>query len=135
MPNNQADFWSSVADRYDPVVDWQIGGTEMRRILRPGGLLIIANLDVPALNPVNRIRSLMRVVRTVVRHRLKPPKGFGRNILSEAQLRQLLERCGFRVDSAETIRDPSHSSNVPVDYVHAVKTEGECGSSCREQAS
>ncbi|MFO1350948.1 MAG: class I SAM-dependent methyltransferase [Gammaproteobacteria bacterium] len=95
---------------------------EMSRILRPGGILIIANLDLQALRGLNRIRSLVRIVsQGIVGYRVKPPKGFGRNVLTEKQLREVLGRSGFRVDSAETIRDPSRSSNIPIQYIRAVK--------------
>src|SRR5262245_57688828 len=49
-----------------------------------------------------------------VGYRVKPTKGLGRNVVTEAQLRQLLDDTGFRVVSAETIRDSSRSSNIPV---------------------
>ena len=95
---------------------------EMWRILRPGGTLIIANLDPQALNGLDRICSLIRIgYRGVVGYRLKPPKGFGRNVMTEKQLRELLGRSRFRVDSTETIRDPSRSSNIPIQYVRAAK--------------
>jgi ubiquinone/menaquinone biosynthesis C-methylase UbiE len=95
---------------------------EMHRILRPGGTLIIANLDPQALNGLDRIRSLIRIVyQGVVGYRIKPPKGFGRNVMTAMQLRELLGQSGFRLDSAETIRDPSRSSNIPIQYVRAVK--------------
>ena len=95
---------------------------EMYRVLRHGGTLIIANLDPQQLNGLDRIRSLIRIVyQGVVGYRLKPPKGFGRNVRSEKQLRELLGRSGFRVESAETVKDASRSSNIPIEYVRAIK--------------
>jgi ubiquinone/menaquinone biosynthesis C-methylase UbiE len=95
---------------------------EMHRILRPGGTLIVVNLDPRALNGIARVRSSIRVLyRGVVGYRTKPPKGFGRNVMTESQLRELLGRSGFRVGSTETIRDPSSSSNIPVEYVRAAR--------------
>lgn len=95
---------------------------EIHRILRPGGTLIIANLDPQALKGLDRIRSLIRIVyQGVVGYRVKPPKAFGRNVVSETELRELLSRSGFRVDSAEPIKDPSCSSNIPIEYVRAIK--------------
>jgi ubiquinone/menaquinone biosynthesis C-methylase UbiE len=95
---------------------------EMQRILRAGGTLIIANIDPQALNGLDRIRSLIRIVyQGLLGYRAKPPKGFGRNVMSEKQLCDLLGRSGFRVDEVETIKDPSRSSNIPVQYIRAVK--------------
>ena len=95
---------------------------EMQRILRPAGTLIVTNLDLQALTGLDRVRSLIRVAyQGVVGYRLKPPKGFGRNVVTEQQLCGLLSRSGFRVDSAETIRDSSRTSNIPVGYVRAVR--------------
>jgi hypothetical protein len=61
------------------------------------------------------------VYQGVVGYRVKPPKGFGRHVMTEKQLRDLLGRSGFRVDGAETIKDASRSSNIPVEYIRAVK--------------
>jgi ubiquinone/menaquinone biosynthesis C-methylase UbiE len=95
---------------------------EMRRILRPGGILIIANLDLRALKGFDRIRSLIRILyHGAIGYRLKPPKGFGRNVITEKQLRDLLSRSGFRVDGAETIKDLSRSSNIPIQYIRSVR--------------
>jgi len=95
---------------------------EMYRVLRPGGTLIVVNLDPQALTGLARIQSVIRVIyQGVVGYRTKPPKGFGRNVVTEARLRQLLGGSGFRVESTETIRDLSRSSNIPVEYVRAVK--------------
>jgi ubiquinone/menaquinone biosynthesis C-methylase UbiE len=95
---------------------------EMHRILKAGGTLLIANLDPQALVGLDRVRSLMRILyRGFVGYRTKPPKGLGRNVLTEKRLRELLDRSGFRVRSTETIRDPSRSSNIPIEYVRAVK--------------
>lgn len=96
---------------------------EMHRILARGGTLIVVNLDPLVLRGLDRVRSLVRILyQGAVGYRLKPPKGFGRNVLSETQLCDLLARRGFRVLGSETIRDPSRSSYIPLEYVRAVKT-------------
>src|SRR5215470_5823022 len=95
---------------------------EMRRILKPGGTLIISNLDPQALGGLARVRCTIRIAfRGLTGYRVKPPKGHGRDILTESQLRDLLSKIGFEVVSCETIKDASRSSNIPLNYVRAVK--------------
>ncbi len=95
---------------------------EMRRILKPGGALIISNLDPGALHGMARVRCLIRIVyHGLTGYRVKPPKGFGKNIITERQLCDLLIKSGFEVASTEMIKDTSRSSNIPVEYIRAVK--------------
>jgi ubiquinone/menaquinone biosynthesis C-methylase UbiE len=95
---------------------------EMRRILKRGGTLIIVNLDMLALTGMARVRCLVRVAyRGLTGYAMKPPKGFGRNLLTEKQLCELLGQSGFDVAGAETIRDAARSSSIPLEYVRAVK--------------
>jgi ABC-2 type transport system ATP-binding protein len=95
---------------------------EMRRILKPAGSLILANLDPNALHGIDRLCSLIRILYNgIIGYRLKPPKGFAKNVLSEKQLCKLLNDVGFEVLSVETIKDTSRSSNIPVEYIRAVK--------------
>lgn len=95
---------------------------EMRRILKPGGTLIVANLDPAALSGLDHVRSLIRILyRGVTGYRTKPPKGFGKNVMTEKVLCDLLSRSGFEVVSMETLKDPSRSSSIPIEYIRAVK--------------
>lgn len=96
--------------------------TEMRRILKPGGTLIIANLDFHALHGLDRARATIRILyHGATGYRLKPPRRFITKMLTEKQLCNLLNRAGFKVLSSETIEDPSRSSNIPMEYIKAVK--------------
>ncbi len=95
---------------------------EMRRILKPGGTLIAVNLDPAMLSWLDRARCMLRILyQGFTGYRVKPPRGFGKNVLSERQICDLLGRSGFRVVSSETIKDTSRSSNVPLEYIRAVK--------------
>jgi ubiquinone/menaquinone biosynthesis C-methylase UbiE len=95
---------------------------EMRRILKPGGTLIIANLDFHALHGLDRARATIRILyHGATGYRLKPPKRFIIKMLTEKQLCDLLNRSGFKVLSSEPIKDPSRSSNIPMEYIKAVK--------------
>jgi ubiquinone/menaquinone biosynthesis C-methylase UbiE len=95
---------------------------EMRRILKSGGMLIIANGDPGALNAVNRFRWLVRgFYHGLTRHRTKPPKGITRNLITEGQLCDLLGKSDFEILNTESIRNASRSSNMPIDYVKARK--------------
>jgi ABC-2 type transport system ATP-binding protein len=96
---------------------------EMRRILRPGGTLVLSNLDPRALKGLDRLRCRMRVLfHGIAGYRTRPPTRFGKNVLSEEMLSDLLRRTGFLVRAVERIRDTARSSNIPVEYVKAVKT-------------
>src|SRR5262249_7814793 len=95
---------------------------EIYRILKVGGTLIIVNLDLPALHGLDRARSLARILyHGLTGYRVKPPKRFAKNMLTEKKLRELLNECGFTVIDSETIRDKSRSSNIPVEYVVALR--------------
>jgi len=95
---------------------------EMHRVLKRGGALIITNLDPGALSGLNRIRCVVRVVYNgLARFRAKPPKGSAQHLLTEEQLCGLLRKSEFEVLSRETIADTSRSSNIPVDYIKAIK--------------
>jgi ubiquinone/menaquinone biosynthesis C-methylase UbiE len=95
---------------------------EMRRILKPGGTLIVSNLDPGALNGLDRLRCQIRILyHGLTGYRVKPPKGIGKNVMTEKQLYNLLGKVGFEVVSTEIIKDTSRSSNIPVEYIRAVK--------------
>jgi ABC-2 type transport system ATP-binding protein len=95
---------------------------EIQRILRPGGMVIIASVNANALVGFDRMRAFARMLYWgVVVYRTRPPKRFGRNMLGKDQLCNLLQNSGFEVVSAETVKDASRSSNIPIDYLKARK--------------
>ena len=95
---------------------------EMHRILRPGGTLIIANLDPQALGGFDRVRAMLRILfRGISGYRVRPPRRLGRNVLTAEALTDLLQRSGFQLATCETFTNPARSSSIPIDYVRAVK--------------
>jgi len=95
---------------------------EMRRILKPGGTLIISNPDPALLSGFNRFRWLARgYFYGITRYRTKPPKGLFDNVLTEKQLCDLLVKSGFDIQSTEIIRNAAQTYNLPLEYIKAVK--------------
>src|SRR5262249_558988 len=84
LPDGSFDteFMSLVIELTDPEQTL----AEMRRILRPSGLLLIVNLDPEALHGLDRIRCLFRTIfHGLTRYRTKPPKDFMKNVMTQKQ--------------------------------------------------
>ena len=95
---------------------------EMNRILKPGGTLIVLNPDPYPLTGFARFRWLVRSYFYGITHyRTKPPKDLLKNVMTEAQLCEHLQKSGFKILSKEIIRNAARASNIPVEYVKAVK--------------
>jgi ABC-2 type transport system ATP-binding protein len=105
---------------------------EIHRILKSGGMLIIANPDPAALSGLDYVSGVLRILRQGhMGYRLAPPKRLasatikwllGRSAVTEKRLCERLEQTGFRVVSVETLKDSSRSSNTPVKYIRASKS-------------
>jgi len=94
---------------------------EMRRILKPGGTLIVANPDRAPLTGLDRLRSSFRILfHGITGYRVKPPKAFATNVGGE-RLARLLTGQGFAIESDEMLQDSSRSSSVPIRYVRAAR--------------
>jgi ubiquinone/menaquinone biosynthesis C-methylase UbiE len=95
---------------------------EMHRVLKPGGRLLIANLDVYALSVRHRLRCMFRVIHHGRRgYAVRPPRGFGRHVIGQRELCALLSRHGFGVLGSETFTNPSRPSYIPINYIRARK--------------
>jgi ubiquinone/menaquinone biosynthesis C-methylase UbiE len=96
--------------------------TEMSRILKPGGTVIILNPDAGSLRGWDRFRWLARgYFYGITRYRIKPPKGLLKNLPTEKQLCELLFELGFQVSSTDFIRNTARSYNLPIEYIKGVQ--------------
>ncbi len=86
---------------------------ESQRILKPGGRIIIANPNILLLS---RLRLYQFLVRAIIAWRGKlPPVSF-------QSVTELLGETAFTVASQDVIKDLSHPSSAPVEYVTLLKS-------------
>jgi ABC-2 type transport system ATP-binding protein len=119
---DQASFDTAFLALVLQFVDAEVALAELYRVIKPGGLLIVANLDVQALSfPF----AIMLIARTMYYAKKKYSRSMPRitpkRMLSARQLREKLEAAGFRVERSEPIRDRSCIYNCPIAYVRALK--------------
>jgi ABC-2 type transport system ATP-binding protein len=90
---------------------------ESRRILRPGGLLIIADPDISFLSFYGNLKFL---IRALVNYRKIPTTG---HILNQKKILDMLDKTGFEVVSKEIICDDSDPHYVSANYIKAITLE------------
>ncbi|MGB9979891.1 class I SAM-dependent methyltransferase [Methanobacterium sp.] len=86
---------------------------ESYRILKPGGLLIIADPDISFLSSYGNLKFRFKAL---VNYRRIPNTG---HFLNQGKIVNMLDKIGFEVISKEIIRDDSDPNYVTVNYIKA----------------
>ncbi|MEL7671519.1 methyltransferase domain-containing protein [Methanobacterium sp.] len=86
---------------------------ESRRILKPGGLLIIAGPDISFLSFYGNLKFRFKAL---VNYRKIPTTG---HFLNQEKIVDMLDKTGFEVVSKEIIRDETDPNYVTVNYIKA----------------
>ena len=87
---------------------------ESRRVLRPGGLLIIADPDISFLSFYGNLKFRFKAL---VNYRKIPSTG---HMLNQKKIVDMLDKTGFEVVNKEIIRDDSNPNYVTANYVKAI---------------
>jgi ABC-2 type transport system ATP-binding protein len=106
---------------------------EANRILRPGGVIIIANPDGSLIETGDMPLTMLRFISNYgfaadyfSKDEFDAMEKSARN-LSENDLRHMLHAAGFEITAMELLRDDSDASNLAMDYIRAVKTSKSTG--------
>ena len=86
---------------------------ESRRVLRPGGLLIIADPDISFLSFYGNLKFRLKAL---VNYRRIPTTS---HMLNQKEIRDMLDKTGFEVVSQEIICDDSNPNYVSANYIKA----------------
>lgn len=87
---------------------------ESRRILKHGGLIIIADPDISFLSTYENLKFRFRAL---INYRKIPTTG---HILNQKKILDMLDKTGFEVISKEIIRDDSNPNYVSANYIKAI---------------
>ena len=87
---------------------------ESHRILKPGGLLIIADPDISFLSFYGNLKFRFKAL---VNYRKIPSTG---HMLNQGKILDMLDKTGFEVVNKEIIRDESNPSYVSANYIKAI---------------
>jgi ABC-2 type transport system ATP-binding protein len=93
---------------------------ESRRILKPGGLLIIADPDISFLSFYGNLKFRFKAL---VNYRKIPTTD---HFLNQEKIVNMLNKTGFEVVSKEIIRDETDPNYVTVNYIKAVPGNEKC---------
>ncbi len=93
---------------------------ESRRILKPGGLLIIADPDISFLSFYGNLKFRFKAL---VNYRKIPTTG---HFLNQEKIVDMLDKTGFEVVSKEIIREETDPNYVTVNYIKAVTGNEKC---------
>ena len=98
--------------------------SEMRRLLKPGGMVVVINLDPLALGALRRLCAQVRILYYgITGYRTKPPRNFSKNIISACDLSSLLVQSGFRNVSVELFKSSDRFSDVPIELIKAISSD------------
>ena len=110
---------------------------EANRILRMGGVIIVANPDGSLIDVSDMPDTMVRfnanygfASEYFSKDEFESMEKSAR-ALSDNDLRQMLPAAGFRIAAMKLLRDDSSASNLAIDYVRAIKTSNISGSSSR----
>lgn len=87
---------------------------ESRRILKPGGLLIIADPDISFLSFYGNLKFRFKAL---LNYRKIPTTS---HFLNQKKIVDILDKTGFEVVSKEIIRDDSNLNYVSINYIKAI---------------
>ena len=87
---------------------------EIKRVLKPEGLLIIADPDISYLSNYGKLKFM---IRALIKYRRIPTTS---HILNQKKILNMLDKTGFEVAKNEIISDDSNTYSASVNYIKAL---------------